>query len=122
MEDAAVDAVLVAKELLRVRIAGAAAIVQAANIAAGRERPSLAADHHGRHVVVVRPGIEALVERVQHLQADGVQRLGTVESDAGDALAHVEQDVVGHRMRACVGDAPVGCWPWCSGSLWRGRA
>ena len=80
-------------------VAALVTVVQRADIAAGAEGfLASAAQHHGDHIGVVRPGLQLLVEHPHHGQRNGVQPGGAIECEIADAVAYLDQ-----YRRFCLG-------------------
>ncbi|MPM87408.1 hypothetical protein SDC9_134504 [bioreactor metagenome] len=96
-----VERVFLGEEVFELGVAGAACLVQKANVAARAERAkgtftAIAADRHGQHLVVVLPCQQRGKQIAHHTQRERVERLGAVQCDETDLTTHLGQNFRRH--------------------------
>ena len=96
--DEVVELVFLGEEILNLRIAFAARLVQKANIATGTKsakRPLFVAptNSHGQDLRIVAPGQQHTHQVTHHTQRQGIQCLGTVQSDTANLATHFSDDI-----------------------------
>jgi hypothetical protein len=76
------------------------ALLHLADVGAGAERAAGAGQHNRPHLAVVRGRAQGLDQRLQHLEVDGVETVGTVQGNGGDSVGGLCGDggALAHRV------------------------
>ena len=77
--------------------------LEAPEVEAGAEPPALPAEHHDPDRAIALEALAGGDDGLEHGAVEGVELVGTVQSDVGDAVVHGDGDPVGHRRQHASG-------------------